>query len=367
MAGLLDLLNEIMRAKGPRQQNVPEGYGSLLSQFDAHANALNDAGAQQLQKQGLLGMNASDAFHAVANPDAVLNSNVANAAMGFSPLGMAGVMTYHGTPHKFEKFDLNKIGTGEGAQSYGHGIYLAESKNVAKSYQNTLGKTEITVDGKAISPSSFPIGDPRRGAAHWVDYAQYNGSNNPIVDALYYMKAGKTYPGMNEEAGYLKLWAEKRAKVSKGALYKQDLPDEVLPKMLQWDKPMSEQPDNVRKAFNDWVAPYLSTRPVGPGLTDVNIGGGAIGAYPTENVPEVLADISKHVPTKGSDFWQSIGGDSYGRNVPDQQTRAQMLKQMGIPGLSYFDAVSRTSAKGTKNHVIWDQGLLDRMKPSLVE
>src|SRR4029077_8360868 len=40
-----------------------------------------------------------------------------------------------GSPHSFEKFDIGKIGTGEGAQSYGHGLYVAENPEVAAAYK----------------------------------------------------------------------------------------------------------------------------------------------------------------------------------------------------------------------------------------
>ena len=39
----------------------------------------------------------------------------------------AYITAYHGTPHQFEAFDVSKIGTGEGAQAYGHGLYFAEN------------------------------------------------------------------------------------------------------------------------------------------------------------------------------------------------------------------------------------------------
>ena len=47
-------------------------------------------------------------------------------------------MAYHGSPHEFEKFDSSKIGSGEGAQAYGHGLYFAENEKVAKGYQERL-------------------------------------------------------------------------------------------------------------------------------------------------------------------------------------------------------------------------------------
>src|SRR5207342_2800679 len=41
------------------------------------------------------------------------------------------IRAYHSSPHDFEKFDASKIGTGEGAQVYGHGIYFAENPKVS--------------------------------------------------------------------------------------------------------------------------------------------------------------------------------------------------------------------------------------------
>ena len=41
---------------------------------------------------------------------------------------------YHGSPHDFEKFDVSRIGTGEGPQAYGHGLYFAENPAVAAEY-----------------------------------------------------------------------------------------------------------------------------------------------------------------------------------------------------------------------------------------
>lgn len=43
-----------------------------------------------------------------------------------------GIRAWHGSPHDFDKFDASKIGTGDGAQSYGSGLYFAEQKDVAE-------------------------------------------------------------------------------------------------------------------------------------------------------------------------------------------------------------------------------------------
>jgi hypothetical protein len=45
--------------------------------------------------------------------------------------GAKGIRAWHASPHDFTKFDMSKIGTGQGANSYGRGIYLAENPRVS--------------------------------------------------------------------------------------------------------------------------------------------------------------------------------------------------------------------------------------------
>lgn len=59
---------------------------------------------------------------------------------------------FHGSSHKFEKFDLGAIGTGLGAQAHGWGLYFAENKEVAAKYRRKLTKSSspytVVYDGK---------------------------------------------------------------------------------------------------------------------------------------------------------------------------------------------------------------------------
>jgi hypothetical protein len=48
------------------------------------------------------------------------------------------VTAYHGSPYSFDRFDISKIGTGEGAQAYGYGLYFAENEKVARGYRDAL-------------------------------------------------------------------------------------------------------------------------------------------------------------------------------------------------------------------------------------
>src|SRR6185312_26485 len=53
------------------------------------------------------------------------------AAEAAIPLA-SGIRAFHGSPYAFDKFDLSKIGTGEGAQAYGHGLYFAQNQEWAE-------------------------------------------------------------------------------------------------------------------------------------------------------------------------------------------------------------------------------------------
>lgn len=55
---------------------------------------------------------------------------------------------FHGSPHKFEKFDLGSIGTGTGIQAHGWGLYFAFSKNTAKRYRDRLKGSRDTYTGE---------------------------------------------------------------------------------------------------------------------------------------------------------------------------------------------------------------------------
>src|SRR5574343_541990 len=61
-----------------------------------------------------------------------------------APIINNAIRVYHGSPHKFEKADSSKIGTGEGAQAYGHGLYWAENPGVANQYATSLAKRADT-------------------------------------------------------------------------------------------------------------------------------------------------------------------------------------------------------------------------------
>ncbi len=117
------------------------------------AIALKDAvGAAQEGDWPVAGMMAASVLPMVPNlrgPKALAHesSRLAERLRGESALrGLdvverpTGIRGWHGSPYQFDRFSMDKIGTGEGAQVYGHGLYFAEAKPTAESYRDVLSR-----------------------------------------------------------------------------------------------------------------------------------------------------------------------------------------------------------------------------------
>lgn len=131
--GLLDAWRTMRMGLGFEQDpNAPQGY---ISQDQMLKGAVGGAGS------AITGSFAAGAARAMKGG---IPKHLSSESAPPEP--PAGITAYHGSPHDFDKFDISKIGTGEGAQAYGHGLYFAESKGVAKSYRDNL------TDGASVAP-----------------------------------------------------------------------------------------------------------------------------------------------------------------------------------------------------------------------
>jgi hypothetical protein len=147
---------------------------------------------------------------------------------------------YHGTPHKFPateanplgEFDASKIGTGEGAQVYGKGIYFTESPDVAKGYQPR---------------------DPKAEAKLLNLYKQAETRQNyNAMEVLEAAMLHRTADELREQFPRQKGLVGRIAKIqeqSPSSLYKADLPDEMIDQMLDYDKPINEHSQGVLDAL----------------------------------------------------------------------------------------------------------------------
>jgi hypothetical protein len=254
-----------------------------------------------------------------------------NKALG--PAGASQATVWHGSPHKFDKFDSSKIGTGEGAQAYGHGLYFAESPDVAKGYQKSLAGRTYLLDGQPImevgskASKSQPLKTPTPKELAMY-YAEDAGSFEAALAAKRNELASAKNIGdrmsLNRDIAELeKLIGKSFNVVDNGVLYKVDLPDEQIARMLDWDKPLSQQPKNVQSAFKE-----LSSLPE---------------YYKNTGAASDLFNLSD-----GQMLLRALAKDD--QNLANA---SRTLKSLDIPGIRYLDGGSRGAGQGSSNFVVF--------------
>jgi hypothetical protein len=231
----------------------------------------------------------------------------------------AAPIAYHGSPHEFDKFDASKIGTGQGAQSYGHGLYFAENPEVAGTYKSAGGKisNEFTVNGVALRPTDIRYGIADDIVKKGLDEARRNAKANGPE--------------------FLRAFEEIQGKVSgnKSNIYRVNIPDEHVTKMLDWDKPLSEQPEILKKLqTNVDKLPPIVQEMLQPFELRNSKG---------ESIYHALQDSLVPPPSAVSDRGQAA---------------SKVLSDLGIPGIKYLDQGSRTAGQGTRNFVVFDPAIL---------
>jgi hypothetical protein len=256
MPTLADIYSAIDSAKR-RGADVVRNPGASLQQMIGYgvdrANAARDQLYQATEEEGI----------GYGPKTQQLAKQMAEA---YNPIGMT---TWHGSPHIFEKFDLTKLGTGEGAQAYGSGLYVAQNPKVAEDYAKNIMGPKATPENVALKVFNA------------------TGSEDTVSTRL-----KQIFPQIDDAQIASSI---DTAKNYKGNIYKVDVPDTHIRRMLDWDAPIKEQPIVVRK-----LAKSLGI--------DVN-------------------DL-------GGDLLAKVGKDEAGRKV---------LQDAGIRGVKYLDEKSRFS------------------------
>jgi hypothetical protein len=224
---------------------------------------------------------------------------VKQAAVNAGPL----MTVYHASPHKFAAFDANKIGTGQGAQSYGHGIYAAESPLVS----GRGGQYDREFTAKVLGKYDL---NQQEG----MILSMMKDSPSDLETLMRMQKAGIADDFDQAHS------ALERVNKAKSNIYKVDLPDEHIAKMLDWDKPLSQQPYVMEKLKKNMFFKDA----------DPNISG-------QQFMRDYLA-----------------GGDM------SNPEATSALKTLGFTGIRYLDQGSRAGGAGTSNFVVFpgNEGLL---------
>jgi hypothetical protein len=232
---------------------------------------------------------------------------------------------YHGSPAKFSRFDPTKIGSGEGAQSYGYGHYVAEAPDVARDYQRRLAKESqandlntrmnfVDVGGIPLSKFNVDINSDLIDAAK-IGKEEFINLANTKKARWEELSADDNYPfrdyAKQKVSGYTSLLdVAKKSDVDytgTGMFYEIDLPDEQIARMLDFDKPLMQQSNEIQALAKQY------------GLTDAD----------------------------------HMGGDLIAAMEAKRPAGAETMRQAGVPGIRYLDQGSRGAGEGTSNFVVF--------------
>jgi hypothetical protein len=250
-----------------------------------------------------------------------------------------GIRAYHGTPHSFDKFEMSKIGTGEGAQAYGRGLYFAENEGVAQGYKQSIQRNSdelrniaerdagLSKDAAELLSYQFSMNNFHgSGFDKWLDGLKENLSKGWLSDRA---------KGAVEEIIAKEIDASDavRKMKSPGSMYEVNInanPDDFI----NYDAPLSAQGQKVKEQFGytpkptpgEEIAAYELAKREAPNN---------IGEHPA------VQDIYRRESAANAAerlFQSKVQGGGV-----DEAARIG-LSQAGIPGIKYLDAGSRGAA-----------------------
>jgi hypothetical protein len=265
--------------------------------------------------------------------------------------GLRYINVWHGSPHDFNRFTTDKIGSGEGAQVYGWGLYFTDTKQIAeKQYRDRLAGEEYIIDGKPVAEwlAANTLGDPDnvvannlnvlaglenslkmfggpqklldlerevvRGATEALTEAVRDGKPDYAISAL-----EDDIADSNRSIALLELLVANNVKTApRGKLYNVEL----APKeedFLLWDKPITEQSEKVQAALAGLgFKPMSMTDKAFDVLGAVLTPGGARGEWYGSGIYETIAE-----------------------KLGSPKAASLALLEVGIRGNKYLDGNSR--------------------------
>jgi hypothetical protein len=253
-----------------------------------------------------------EALASALSPDAPLAAEAKKkSGLTQAPiLGMdqpKGIRAYHGSPHDFDRFDLSKIGTGEGAQAYGHGLYFAENEGVARSYRDALSptlvaKTAASPIEQRAAQMALNYGGDSAGAMKWLEANRGKAAlSDDVVDSV----LGRLRSGEFEKGG----------KMYEVAIHAD--PE----RFLDWDAPLS-----------------------GPAYKDL-----------------LKADVPVQDWYSGRQAYKEAAFRA-GKDTAAHPQATEFLREAGVPGIKYLDQGSRGKGDGSRNYVLFDDSIVEILK-----
>ena len=359
MAGLLDWQTDDERAA---QQRALQAYSNQIGQQQARQEVW-DALGQTLPAQIVKSIYQAarlpgDVYQGKVDPQSPeaigRAADLAGAAItGSMPFAVRGALgsgggkmvqpqtaeealtLYHGSPHNFDKFDISKIGSGDGAQRYGHGLYFAEREGLAKRFR------EGVKDSAAINEINKRMDELSRV----MDTDRIAGQYGKF----------KSEVGQNAFKEYNDLMDKRQAIVdAKGHMYQVAVKADRN-SFMDYDKAFKDQPEAVRAAL---TPERLGLKPAGPFPGGNNYGwvdetGKPVGNTKRGSLPDSIFEPGA-TPASIMGF--------IGRG--NAELAAQKLREAGVPGVRYFEdrTAVATGKESPSNYVVFDDSLIDILR-----
>lgn len=271
------------------------------------------------------------------------------ALEGDTAKGEAAFQTaYHGTPHIWPpepgfphgRPRLDKIGTGEGGAAYGWGWYSADTEDTAKHYKDDTYSNRTTHGGDVWKDFSSKFQKAADAFAEDINrFSKKELSDDALgIELEGFYRSGGNHRMIESDTKSMLEQAATDGYVlppqNDGSLYALDIPDEVMPKLLDWDAPVPIGMLNKIKlqAAKNWSKDLQDAFNMRMANNDIaNNGKGFNG----QNVYKAISN------TLGSD-----------------REASRFLADAGIPGNTH-GGMSK-GATGVK-YVIWNQSVLDKI------
>jgi hypothetical protein len=298
-----------------------------------------------------------------------------------APGALFSLKAHHGTPHEIgpEGFRLDKIGTGEGAQVYGWGLYFAENREVSREYARNV-KSATMAPRRFLNGEELQKGSPEYHAASLVattsqplsqiirEVEGWIRNAKPGEDVAHYNKVLETLNRATRKSDF----SERQPA---GNEYTVEL--DVTPEdLLTWDKPLSEQAKAVKDKLlkSDQITgiqeDYLSDNaaraqslgwhqePTGADLYTV-IKQGVWNSHPDRfnSWSEAAAYTSRHLLSLGIKGIRYLDQGSRQPEITKSggQWVAFLQSDQGIPFDTREQAEAFLRGKQTYNYVIFDE------------
>jgi hypothetical protein len=239
------------------------------------------------------------------------------------------VDAWHGSPYQFDKFELSKIGTGEGAQAFGWGLYFTDLEGIARDYADKL-----TFDPKQIK-SEIEFTEKQIEEEEAIIKSIENSDLAEKLKTDLDRRKSKVL-ALKQNLEYLNKKTNLSKNLYKVSLHKGKNPSEYT--WLEWDKPLSE--DNFRKIKAAFKSKgYILNNENNESFDLVSKKGLQLGHYhKSENGSTIYNQISKVLSSKDASL---------------------LLLENGIDGIKYpAESIARGATSDTargSNYVVFDE------------